>query len=134
MKLISILALVPIVSLTGCATPPRDIAPTYVSPVLYENLSCDQLRLEAANLSARAAEAYGIQERNSTGDAVATGVALVVFWPAVFFMKGNGMDAANVARLKGEMQAIEQVNRTKNCGITFTQSQPAPATAASPKS
>lgn len=105
--------------LAGCATPPKDIAPTYVSTGLYENLSCAQLRAEAEAVSARAAQAYGQQERNRSSDAAMTGVGLVLFWPALFFMKGDGAAAADVGRMKGEMQAIEQVNRIKNCGITF---------------
>lgn len=48
-----------------------------------------------------------------------TTVSLILFWPAAFFLKGDGAAAAEVARLKGEMQAIEQVNRVKNCGIKF---------------
>lgn len=107
------------VSLSACATPPKDIAPTYVSTSLYERLSCSELRAEAEAVSARAAQAYGIQESNRGNDAAMTGVGLVLFWPALFFMKGDGAAAADVARLKGEMQAIEQVNRMKNCGIEF---------------
>lgn len=105
--------------LVGCATPPKDIAPAYVSTGLYENLSCDQLRQEAQGVSARAAQAYGKQTKNQGQDAAMTGVALILFWPAAFFMKGDGADAAEVARLKGEMVAIDQVNRVKNCGIQF---------------
>lgn len=108
--------------LAGCATPPKDIAPAYVSTSLYENLTCNQLRNEAEGVSARAAVAYGKQEQNRGQDAAMTTVSLVLFWPAAFFMKGDGADAAEVARLKGEMQAIEQVNRIKNCGIVFAQS------------
>jgi hypothetical protein len=106
-------------TLAACATPPKDIAPAYVSTSLYENLSCTQLRAEAEGVSQRAAAAYGKQERNRSQDAAMTTVSLVLFWPAAFFMKGDGADAAEVARLKGEMQAIEQVNRMKNCGISF---------------
>lgn len=51
-----------------------------------------------------------------------TTVSLVLFWPAAFFMKGDGADAAEVARLKGEMQAIERVNSVKKCGIVFAAS------------
>lgn len=107
------------VLLAGCATPPKDIAPTYVSTGLYENLSCPQLRAEAESISARAAAAYGKQEQARGSDAAMTTVSLVLFWPAAFFLKGDGAAAADVARIKGEMQAIEQVNRIKNCGITF---------------
>ncbi len=106
-------------TLSACATPPKDIAPTYVSTGLYERLSCAELRNEAEAVSARAQQAYGLQEANRSSDAAMTGVALVLFWPAAFFMKGDGAAAADVARLKGEMQAIEQVNRIKNCGIQF---------------
>lgn len=115
---------IPVVALTtmalaGCATPAKDIAPAYVSTGLYENLSCDQLRNEATGVSSRAAAAFGKQEQNRGQDAAMTTVGVVLFWPALFFMKGDGADAAEVARLKGEMQAIEQVNRIKNCGIVF---------------
>ncbi|WEK06525.1 MAG: hypothetical protein P0Y65_09865 [Candidatus Devosia phytovorans] len=105
--------------LAACATPPKDIAPTYVSTGLYENLSCSQLRAEAEAVSSRAAAAYGQQDKNRSSDAAMTTVTVVLFWPAAFFMKGDGAAAADVARLKGEMQAIEQVNRVKNCGIVF---------------
>ncbi|WP_245893339.1 hypothetical protein [Devosia naphthalenivorans] len=105
--------------LVACATPPKDIAPTYVSTGLYENLSCPQLRNEAQAVSNRAAAAFGQQDKNRSQDAAMTGVALVLFWPAAFFMKGDGAAAAEVGRMKGEMQAIEQVNRIKNCGIQF---------------
>jgi hypothetical protein len=108
------------VMLAGCATPPKDIAPAYVSTGLYENLSCHQLRAEAESVSARAAAAFGQQEKNRSSDAAMTTVAIVLFWPAAFFTKGDGAAAAEVARLKGEMQAIEQVNRIKNCGIQFS--------------
>ena len=107
------------VILSGCASAPKDIAPAYVSTGLYENLSCEQLRREAEGVSARAIAAAGKQEQNRGSDVAMTTVAVVLFWPAAFFMKGDGAAAAEVARLKGEMAAIEQVNRIKNCGITF---------------
>jgi hypothetical protein len=42
-----------------------------------------------------------------------------LFWPAIFFVGGDKTNAAQVAQLKGEMQAIEQVNIAKSCGIQF---------------
>ena len=108
--------------LSGCASAPKDIAPAYVSTGLYENLSCEQLRREAEGVSARAIAAAGQQEKNRSQDVGMTTVAVVLFWPAAFFMKGDGAAAAEVARLKGEMQAIDQVNRVKNCGIVFAAS------------
>ena len=73
-------------------------------------------------MSAHAASAAGVQNSKATGDAVATTVAVVVFWPALFFIKGDGASAAEVSRLKGEMSAIEQASIQKNCGIAFQRS------------
>lgn len=105
--------------LAGCATSPKDIAPAYVSPVLYQNLSCQQLAAEAARVSAAAAAATGAQQQQASKDATMVGVSMILFWPAMFFVGGDKGNAAEVARLKGEMQAIEQANIQKNCGIQF---------------
>jgi hypothetical protein len=50
---------------------------------------------------------------------VATGVALVLFWPAAFFIKGDGPAAAELGRLKGEYEALERVSNQKRCGLRF---------------
>ncbi|RYG96204.1 MAG: hypothetical protein EON58_12585 [Alphaproteobacteria bacterium] len=109
-------------ALSGCATNPKDITPNYVSPVLYQNLTCDQLAQEAQRVSNAAATASGAQQSQATKDGVATGVAIVLFWPALFFIGGDKQTANQVAQLKGEMQAIEQANIQKNCGIQFAKS------------
>lgn len=111
-----------VLGLAGCASRAENISATYVSPMQYDAYSCAQLREEAARVSAKAAEVSGAQDRKATGDAVATGVALVVFWPAAFFVKGDGTTAAEVASLKGQMDAIEQASIRKKCGIEFRKS------------
>ena len=59
------------------------------SPIQYQSYSCAQLREEAARVSARAAEASGAQNQKANNDAIATGVGAVLFWPALFFIKGT---------------------------------------------
>jgi len=107
------------IMLAGCATRSQDVVTAYVSPMQYQNYSCAQLREEAARVSARAAIASGMQDQNATNDAIATGVALVVFWPAAFLVHGNGASAQEVSQLKGDMDAIEQANIQKRCSIQF---------------
>jgi hypothetical protein len=87
-------------------------------------LTCEQLALEAQGVSARAIAVSGQQDKKATGDAVAMTVGLVVVWPALFFMKGDGAQAAEVARLKGEMEAIEHASIGNNCGIAFAKEPP----------
>jgi hypothetical protein len=108
----------------SCAKDANQVGATYVSPVMYETYSCAQLAQEAQRVSARATQAAGVQDEKSTNDKVAMGVGLIIFWPALLFTKGNDENTAELARLKGQMDAIEQASIQKRCGITF---QRAPA-------
>ena len=80
-----------------------------------------QIEMEATRVTSRAAQAAGVQDSKSTNDAVAMGVGLVLFWPSLFFIKGDGQSAAELGRLKGEFEALEQASIQKNCGIQFQQ-------------
>jgi outer membrane lipoprotein-sorting protein len=112
------------IGLSGCASSSDKIAASYVSPVLYENLSCRQIAEEATRVASRAREAAGAQDSQANKDAVLVGVTAVVFWPAAFFVGGDGKNATELARLKGEMDALEQASIHKNCGIQFRTGSP----------
>jgi hypothetical protein len=105
--------------LSACAEKSHNIQASYVSPIQYQGFSCKQLSEEAARLSTKASQVAGIQDENAKNDAVATGVSLVLFWPAMFFIGGNKENAAELSRLKGEMEALEKASIAKNCGISF---------------
>ncbi len=106
-------------ALSACASSADNISAAYVSPNQYASYSCKELQDEATRLSSRAMQVAGVQNSKPTTDAVATGVGVVLFWPALFMIKGDGTTAAELARLKGEMEAIEQVSIRKKCGIEF---------------
>ena len=55
---------------------------------------------------------------------MATTVGVLIVWPALFLIQGDKQNAAQLAQLKGEMDAIEHASIQKNCGIQF---RPAPA-------
>jgi hypothetical protein len=107
--------------LAGCASSSKDIAPAYVSPLIYKDYTCDQLSVEAQRVSSQLQFAAGVVDKNASNDAVATGVAIVVFWPAALLIKGDGAKAQEYASLQGQMTAIEQTATLKNCGIQFQQ-------------
>jgi hypothetical protein len=71
--------------LSACASRSSDVTASYVSPMTYQSYTCQQLAEEAQAISARAAQTAGAQDDKRTRDQVATGVAIVVFWPAAFF-------------------------------------------------
>ena len=107
--------------LTGCASKSADISPSYISPVTYQNFTCQQLQVEAQSVSQRAAAASGRQDKARKNDVVKTTVGVVLFWPVLLFNEGDGAKANEVANLKGQMQAIEQASVQKNCGFKFEQ-------------
>ena len=110
--------------LSACASSSADIKASYISPVTYQSYDCTQLSAEAQSVSARASQAAGVQDSNRTQDQVVTTVGVVVFWPLLFAVKGDSNNAAELARLRGEMVAIESESIRKKCGITFQHAAP----------
>ena len=111
-------------AISGCAKKSEDVTAQYVSPMQYQSLSCRQLGEEAQRVSSHVSRLTGVQDKKAQNDSVATGVALVLFWPAAFFVGGNGENAAELGRLKGELDAIEQASIRKNCRIEFRRVAP----------
>jgi hypothetical protein len=118
------IALLSALLLAGCASSAADITPSYVSPVMYQSYTCQQLAMEAQAISTRAATLSGAQEKQRTNDTIATTAAVVIFWPAAFFVGGDKQTAAELAQMKGQMVAVEQASTAKKCNIQF-QGKPA---------
>ena len=118
------------IALSACAQKSEKIPATYVSPTQYQSFSCRQLRDEADRVSQRAAQVMGVQDKRANNDAGIVAVSAIVFWPAVFFVKGNREGAAEVANLKGQMVAIQDANVQKSCGIEFQPVEPVAPNAA----
>lgn len=102
--------------LASCAKSSENVSPSYVSTLQYAQLSCEQLSAEAAALSSRVAAASRAQDSAARRDKIATGVGVVLFWPALFFL-ASGDDAGELARLKGEFHAVEREAIAKRCGL-----------------
>ena len=94
-----------------CASSSEAIKAAHVSPLQDQQ----QIGAGMQRVSRRASEVAGVQDSNKT--AWVTGAAIVLFWPAAFFVKGNGPTAAELARLKGEFKALEQAGNQKNCNL-----------------
>src|SRR5258708_7698136 len=115
MRILGIVALG--AALGGCASASSDNTPAHVSPVMYQAYTCPQLAQEAQPVSTRAASLSGVQDSKRTSDGVATAAAIVIFWPAAFFVGGDKQTAAELAQMKGQMVAIEQASIQEKCSI-----------------
>jgi len=105
--------------MVSCAQNPNNIHPTYVAHDRYAAMSCQELRIEAESVSRHAAILAGRQTNEEAQDAVALGVGLLLFFPALYLVEGNSGNAAKLAYLKGQADAIEQASGNKQCGIKF---------------
>ncbi len=102
--------------LAGCSTPPDKISASYVSPMQYADHSCSQLEAEMGRVQRRLVQVTGAQQKHADNDAVAMGVGLVIFWPALFFLAGDDQKE-ELARLKGEYEALQQAAIRQDCGF-----------------
>ncbi len=106
--------------LAACATQPEEIATAYVSPLHYKNFDCEQLEMEAERVSRRALELRASLKDTADTDEVQMGVGLILFWPTLFFLEGgDGAEAMEYARIKGERDAIEKRSIAQKCAIEF---------------
>ena len=104
--------------LFGCATQPKDLPTTYVSPLQYQSYSCEQIAMEMNRVSRKVNELRGELKGEADADSAQMAIGLIIFWPALFFLEGgDGAGAAEYSRLKGEFEALEQASIQKSCGF-----------------
>lgn len=94
----------------GCAKTPESISPAYVSDVGYRSWSCANLAGEQQRLASALASASTEQSQARTTDIV--GVVLIGI-PVSSLSGGN--IAPQIARLKGEQEAVRKAMLSKGC-------------------
>lgn len=117
MKKIIVAALCAALAISACASNPDDIQAQYVSPMQYQSYTCEQIEGELRGISDRVAVLTGQQRRRASQDRWATGVGIVIFWPALFFLM-RGDKADELARMKGEYDALVSAGRSRGCEAT----------------
>ena len=107
MKTIIAITAAATLALAGCKTAPDQIAAAYVSQTAYTGQTCGQL-------NARLASATGQQAQQANSDAEMTAIALILFWPAAFWIGGNDQSPA-IAQMRGEAEAIQSAAIARGC-------------------
>jgi len=102
--------------LGACAPQSNKIQASYVSPLQYQDYSCKQIKGEIARVGRRMNEVMGVQDKTASDDSTAMAVGLILFWPALFFIDSSDQ-RVEVARLKGEFNALEEAAIQKNCAV-----------------
>lgn len=110
---------------SGCASSSDDIGKAYVSHSLYKDYDCDELAAEAAHISQRVKELAQSLDSEATKDVWQTTSAFVLAVPTFGWSLGilgaleggDGPEANEYARLKGEYEAVSQMAKRKKCRI-----------------
>jgi hypothetical protein len=98
-------------SVAGCAPTPESIQPAYVSEVPYQSWSCQQLGEELGRLHNALSTASTQQNSARSND-----IAGVIFLGLpVGSMSGQSI-APQIARYKGEQEAVNEALIRNNCG------------------
>lgn len=117
-------ALCAALAVSACASSPENVRSQYVSPAQYASYNCQEIETDLRAISQEVHVLTGQQRRRANQDAWATGVGIVVFWPALFFlMRGDKQD--DLARMKGEYEALVAQSRRKDCtGLQMAMANP----------
>ena len=108
------------VLVSGCASNPDKLQTTYISPMQYQSYTCDQIAMDQMRVERRTGELHARLKKEANADNAQMAVGLLLFWPALFFVEGgDGPEAAEYSRLKGEYEALQQVAVQKRCDLRF---------------
>ncbi len=109
-----------LMALVGCARSSEKVPSAYISPLIYQDYNCKQIAAEMHRVTRRVYDTGAAVDDAAGADAMKMGVGLLLLWPTLFFVDGDGPEAAEYARLKGEFEALEMVSIQKECGLRFT--------------
>jgi hypothetical protein len=98
-------------SFSGCmnlATPPSQITGSYVSGLKYEEYDCSKLAAELDSLARRENQLVTAQTERRKSSKVQA------FW--LGYGQGDGIEASELANVRGEKEAVRTAMATKGCG------------------
>jgi len=105
-----------LVFLSACATSPANIIGTNVSPQMYASWDCEQIQSEIFRLNSVNTNLTAQQSKIYKNDQAMGWIGTFLLWPLYLFIKGDGTVAAELASVKGEMKALNQISNMKKCG------------------
>lgn len=108
-------ALLGLALLGGCATRSTEVAPRATDPAAYAGWDCGRLHDEIDTVQQRAADvAYAVDSRVGN-NMIALGLGVTVFWPALLAMRPDGLEATELAGLKGRYEALRTEEARQSC-------------------
>lgn len=104
--------------LTACAQASGDVRPSYIPATTYSAYSCDQLLPMMLDVQRKVMVVSGQQDYKRKVDQSATGVGIVLFWPALIAMPLTADHKQELSELKGQYEAIGRAMELKQCKMS----------------
>ena len=105
-----------IVVLSGCNNvASNEVIADNVSGYEYDNMTCSALESEIDYLQRSASSAAGVVDKKKSSQSGKSAAAFIFFWPALFIVDDNSLEAQKYARLQGEYEAALRAHRKKDC-------------------
>ncbi|MEM8979745.1 MAG: hypothetical protein AAGD04_09695 [Pseudomonadota bacterium] len=109
------------VALSGCASPSSTIKTENVSAKNFAGLDCRALRAEAIRAHGADKGFSRKQDLNAAHDQRNTAVAVFLFRPAIFTIRGGQGNPAKIRKARGEVIAIQEAGLAKDCNYALEQ-------------
>ena len=107
------------IALQGCASHSTEIKAAQVSEKGYKGYDCTELRAESTDNFNRTRDLIQTLDQMAERDTQQAVIGAILFWPVLFALEGgDGPEAAEYARLQGELNAIEKQAVRKGCEKT----------------
>ena len=101
----------------GCATAPEKISAASLSPLAYKEHNCEEIAAEFNRVSVRESELRAVLQERADTDATQMGVGMLLLWPTLFWLDGDGIETQEYAKLKGEQDALKKAAAAKRCAL-----------------
>jgi hypothetical protein len=100
---------------SGCSTRSVDVRPHEADPAQFAAWTCERISDESDRVQFRAADvAYAVDARVGN-NLIALSLGVTVFWPALLAMRPDGIEAEELAALKGRFEALRSASQRRDC-------------------
>jgi hypothetical protein len=106
----AVILIVTALSVAGCLnmpTPSSQITSSYTSSLKYENFECSRLAIELSSLARRENQLVTAQDQR-----IKTSEVQAFWWG---YGQGDGIEASELANVKGETESIRHAMEIKKC-------------------
>ncbi len=113
---LAILASVGILAACSSAPKSNEVSAAYVPTAMYQNMNCEQLITEAEAIRRSVPALEAAVDKHRSQQTTVEVVTWLLFWPAAFALDKGEANSSQLAKAKGELEAISMAMKSKNCG------------------